>query len=118
MAGGRPEAIWDSRVATAVISDLDHIVPQDAQIADLFPGLGTVPGVAAHGRACCRSSGCPDTARGTRTGNDDEIPSADEFLLGLADIIDIILDVLDKPRKAFWHWPTPAIPCFIKALRW
>jgi hypothetical protein len=44
MESGCPQAIWDSRVATAVISRLDRIVPHDTPIADLFPGLGTVPG--------------------------------------------------------------------------
>jgi hypothetical protein len=44
MESGRPQVIWDSRVATAVISRLDRVVPQDAQLADLFPGLGTVLG--------------------------------------------------------------------------
>jgi hypothetical protein len=44
MESGCPQAIWDSRVATAVISRLDRIVPQDTPIAGLFPGLGTVPG--------------------------------------------------------------------------
>jgi hypothetical protein len=41
---GRPQAIWDSRVATAIISRLERVVPDDVAIADLFPGLGTVPG--------------------------------------------------------------------------
>jgi hypothetical protein len=41
---GRPQAIWDSRVATAVISRLERVVPADVDIAELFPGVGTVPG--------------------------------------------------------------------------
>lgn len=42
--GGRPHAIWDSRVATAIISRLERVVPQHVDIAGLFPGVGTVPG--------------------------------------------------------------------------
>jgi hypothetical protein len=45
----------------------------------------------------------------TRTGEDEKIPPADEFLLELGDITDCILDVLNKPRKVYWYWPTSAI---------
>lgn len=31
---------------------------------------------------------------------------AHEFLLELADLHALILDVLDSPRKAQWHWPS------------
>ena len=41
---GRPQAIWDSRVATAVICRLERVVPANVDIAQLFPGVGTVPG--------------------------------------------------------------------------
>ena len=41
---GRPQAIWDSRVATAVLSRLESVVPAHVDIAELFPGVGTVPG--------------------------------------------------------------------------
>jgi len=44
VADGRPQAIWDSRVATAVISRLERVVPDHVDIAELFPGVGTVPG--------------------------------------------------------------------------
>lgn len=42
--GGRPHAIWDSRVASAVISRLERVVPMHVDVAALFPGIGTVPG--------------------------------------------------------------------------
>jgi hypothetical protein len=41
---GRPQAIWDSRVATAIVSRLERVVPAHVGIADVFPGVGTVPG--------------------------------------------------------------------------
>lgn len=41
---GHPQAIWDSRVATAIISRLDHILPGGENPTSLFPGVGTVPG--------------------------------------------------------------------------
>ena len=41
---GRPQAIWDSRVATAVLSRLESVVPAHVDIAELFPDVGTVPG--------------------------------------------------------------------------
>lgn len=43
-AGGRPQVIWDSRVATALISRLDRLLSARADPAILFPGVGTVPG--------------------------------------------------------------------------
>lgn len=42
--GGRPQAIWDSRVAAALTHRLDRLLPEDADPAVLFPGVGTVPG--------------------------------------------------------------------------
>jgi hypothetical protein len=43
-AGGKPQAIWDSRVATAITSRLDAQLPAGVNPAELFPGVGTVPG--------------------------------------------------------------------------
>lgn len=42
--GGRPQAIWDSRVATSIVSRLEQVVPADVDMAGLFPDVGTVPG--------------------------------------------------------------------------
>lgn len=42
--GGRPQVIWDSRVATAIVARLERVVPDHVEIADLFPGVGTVRG--------------------------------------------------------------------------
>lgn len=39
-----PQVIWDSRVATAIVSRLDAQLGKDATPASLFPGVGTVPG--------------------------------------------------------------------------
>lgn len=41
---GQPHVIWDSRVATAIISRLDAQLPSDVNPKELFPGVGTVPG--------------------------------------------------------------------------
>lgn len=41
---GRPQVIWDSRVATAIVNRLERVVPDHIEIADLFPGIGAVPG--------------------------------------------------------------------------
>lgn len=42
--GGQPQVIWDSRVAAAITSRLDKQLPDDGNPAELFPGVGTVPG--------------------------------------------------------------------------
>lgn len=44
MAAEGPQAIWDSRVATAIVDRLDKLLPEGADPATLFPGVGTVPG--------------------------------------------------------------------------
>ncbi|SDF62816.1 hypothetical protein SAMN05428966_11842 [Massilia sp. PDC64] len=41
---GRPQAIWDSRVATSIVARLDGLLPAGMDPATLFPGVGTVPG--------------------------------------------------------------------------
>jgi len=41
---GQPHAIWDSRVAAAITSRLDRLLPPGASPATLFPDIGTVPG--------------------------------------------------------------------------
>lgn len=41
---GRSQAIWDSRVAAALTHRLDRLLPVEADLAALFPHLGTVPG--------------------------------------------------------------------------
>jgi hypothetical protein len=41
---GRPQVIWDSRVATAIVGRLERGIPAHVDIAALFPGVGTVPG--------------------------------------------------------------------------
>ncbi|WP_156404025.1 MULTISPECIES: hypothetical protein [unclassified Massilia] len=41
---GRPQAIWDSRVATSIVDRLDGLLPAGVEPATLFPGVGTVPG--------------------------------------------------------------------------
>ena len=41
---GRPQAIWDSRVATSIVGRLDGLLPAGMDPATLFPGIGTVPG--------------------------------------------------------------------------
>lgn len=43
-ATGRPQAIWDSRVATSIVGRLDGLLPAGTDPATLFPGVGTVPG--------------------------------------------------------------------------
>lgn len=43
-ADGKPQAIWDSRVAASITARLDRQLPEDAAPASLFPGVGTVPG--------------------------------------------------------------------------
>lgn len=41
---GRPQVIWDSRVATAIVSRLERVVPAHVDIADVFSCVGTVSG--------------------------------------------------------------------------
>ena len=44
MESAGPQAIWDSRVATAIIDRLDRLLPPGMDPAMPFPGVGTVPG--------------------------------------------------------------------------
>jgi hypothetical protein len=43
-SGGKPQVIWDSRVAASITSRLDAQLPVDVAPESLFPGVGTVPG--------------------------------------------------------------------------
>lgn len=42
--GGKPQVIWDSRVAASITARLDAQLPAGAAPESLFPGVGTVPG--------------------------------------------------------------------------
>jgi hypothetical protein len=39
-----PQTIWDSRVAAAITSRLDDLLPEGVAPSHVFPGVGTVPG--------------------------------------------------------------------------
>jgi hypothetical protein len=43
-SGGEPQVIWDSRVATSIVTRLDQLFSKDVLPSDEVPGIGTVPG--------------------------------------------------------------------------
>lgn len=43
-SGGEPQVIWDSRVATSIVTRLDQLFAKDILPSDEVPGIGTVPG--------------------------------------------------------------------------
>lgn len=44
LGDGKPQVIWDSRVAASITTRLDAQLPVDVAPESLFPGVGTVPG--------------------------------------------------------------------------